>query len=76
MIMELFIKFISNIDASINALLSPISNKIAGTVFWSFSFLGADIRIIVLWLIAGAIFCTFYFNKCSMLLSICILFAE
>ena len=50
------------IDASINALLSPISNKIAGTVFWSFSFLGADIRIIVLWLIAGAIFCTFYFN--------------
>ena len=50
------------IDAAINAVLSPISNKIAGTVFWSFSFLGADIRIIVLWLIAGAIFCTFYFN--------------
>ena len=24
------------IDAAINAVLSPISNKIAGTVFWSF----------------------------------------
>ena len=27
------------IDAAINAVLSPISNKIAGTGFWSFSFL-------------------------------------
>ena len=50
------------IDALINSWLSPISNKIAGLVFYSFNVAGADIRIIVLWLIAGAIFCTFYFN--------------
>jgi AGCS family alanine or glycine:cation symporter len=31
-------------------------------VFYSFSVAGADIKIIVLWLIAGSIFCTFYFN--------------
>ncbi|MAC40671.1 MAG: alanine glycine permease [Pelagibacterales bacterium] len=49
-------------DSFINAWLSPISNKIAGTVFYSFSIAGADIKIIVLWLIAGSIFCTFYFN--------------
>ena len=49
-------------DSLINAWLSPISNKIAGTVFYSFSVAGADIKIIVLWLIAGSIFCTFYFN--------------
>ena len=49
-------------DTFINAWLSPISNKIAGTVFYSFSIAGADIKIIVLWLIAGSIFCTFYFN--------------
>ena len=50
------------IDSAINSWLSPISNKIAGLVFYSFNIAGADIRIIVLWLIAGAIFCTFYFN--------------
>jgi len=54
--------FANGIDAIINGWLSPISNKIAGTVFYSFSVAGADIKIIVLWLIAGAIFCTFYFN--------------
>ncbi|MBF86900.1 MAG: alanine glycine permease [Pelagibacterales bacterium] len=50
------------IDSLINSWLSPISNKIAGFVFYSFNVAGADIRIIVLWLIAGAIFCTFYFG--------------
>ena len=50
------------IDSLINSWLSPISNKIAGMVFYSFNIAGADIRIIVLWLIAGALFCTFYFN--------------
>jgi len=54
--------FANGIDSIINGWLSPISNKIAGTVFYSFSVAGADIKIIVLWLIAGAIFCTFYFN--------------
>ena len=50
------------IDATINSVLSPISDIVAGTVFYSFSIAGADIKIIVLWLIAGAVFCTFYFN--------------
>ena len=50
------------IDAAINSALSPISNAIAGTVFHSISIAGADVKIIVLWLIAGAVFCTFYFN--------------
>ena len=55
-------------DSLINAWLSPISNKIAGTVFYSFSVAGADIKIIVLWLIAGSIFCTFYFSKLQSIL--------
>ena len=50
------------LDSIINSWLSPISNKLAGIVFYSFSIAGADIKIIVLWLIAGAVFCTFYFN--------------
>ena len=50
------------IDAAINSALSPISNAIAGTVIHSISIAGADVKIIVLWLIAGAVFCTFYFN--------------
>ncbi len=43
-------------------LLTPISDFVVGKVFYSISIAGADVKLIVLWLIAGSIFCTFYFN--------------
>jgi AGCS family alanine or glycine:cation symporter len=50
------------IDSAINEWLTPISDFVVGKVFYSVSIAGADIKLIVLWLIAGSIFCTFYFN--------------
>ncbi|MFP6779901.1 MAG: alanine/glycine:cation symporter family protein [Alphaproteobacteria bacterium] len=50
------------IDASIDKWLTPISDFIVDKVFYSISIAGADVKLIVLWLIAGSVFCTFYFN--------------
>ena len=50
------------IDSAIDKWLTPISDFVVGKVFYSISIAGADIKLIVLWLIAGSIFCTFYFN--------------
>jgi alanine or glycine:cation symporter, AGCS family len=50
------------IDSAINDWLTPISDFVVGKVFYSVSIAGADVKLIVLWLIAGSIFCTFYFN--------------
>lgn len=50
------------IDAAIDKWLTPISDFIVGKVFYSISIAGADVKLIVLWLIAGSVFCTFYFN--------------
>ena len=64
-IIFLFSKFSyadDGIDSTIDKWLSPISDFVVGKVFYSISIAGADIKLIVLWLIAGSIFCTFYFN--------------
>ncbi|MBH87969.1 MAG: alanine glycine permease [Pelagibacterales bacterium] len=50
------------IDSAIDKWLAPISDFIVSKVFYSINIAGADIKLIVLWLIAGSIFCTFYFN--------------
>ena len=64
-IVFLFSKFSyadDGIDAAIDKWLTPISDFVVGKVFYSISIAGADVKLIVLWLIAGSIFCTFYFN--------------
>ena len=50
------------IDSAINEWLTPISDFVVGKVFYSINIAGTDVKLIVLWLIAGSIFCTFYFN--------------
>ena len=54
--------FSDSIDAKINEIMSPISNVIANTVFYSIKFNNSNIPLIVVWLIIAAIFCTIYFN--------------
>ena len=54
--------FSDSIDAKINEVMSPISNVIANTVFYSIKFNNSNIPLIVVWLIIAAIFCTIYFN--------------
>ncbi|ADY25227.1 amino acid carrier protein [Deinococcus proteolyticus MRP] len=48
------------IDDRINAALAPVSNAVASTVFYSVPVGGADLPLIVLWLITAAIIFTLY----------------
>ena len=57
-IVFLFSKFSyadDGIDAAIDKWLTPISDFVVGKVFYSISIAGADVKLIVLWLIAGSI---------------------
>ena len=54
--------FADTFDDKINEILSPISNIVAGIVFYSIEINNSNIPIIVVWLIVAAIFCTVYFN--------------
>ena len=46
------------IDQSINAFVAPVANAVAGTIFYSVG----GVPLIVVWLVVGAVFFTFYFN--------------
>ncbi len=48
------------IDETISEYFGPISDFIVSVVFYSVPILGADVSLIVLWLIAAAIFFTFW----------------
>ena len=50
------------IDATINAAIQPITNILASFIFYEYTIFSTPMPLIVLWLIGGAIFFTFYFN--------------
>ena len=50
------------IDDSIDALFRPIARAMSEFVFFSVSVGGAELQLIVVWLIAGALFFTLYFR--------------
>ena len=50
------------IDAAINAIIQPITNVVSSVIFFSVTLFGAKIPLVVIWLVAGAIFCTIYFR--------------
>ena len=50
------------IDATINAGMQPITDAVAGFIFFEVSVFGAQLPLIVLWLIAASTFFTFYFK--------------
>ena len=52
----------STIDESVNEFLSPISDFVAGTVFYSINLGDFSFPLIVVWLIVAALYCTFYFR--------------
>ncbi len=51
-----------DIDQAINDVVSPISNKVAGWIFTSVNIGDASLPLVVVWLMAAAVFFTFYFN--------------
>jgi len=50
------------IDSRINEAIEPFANAVAGFIFSSFPVAGVAIPFVLVWLIAGAIFFTFYFR--------------
>ena len=48
------------IDEAINGAFAPIAAAFSELIFFSVPVLGTDVQLIVLWLVAGAVFFTFY----------------
>ena len=55
----------SGIDEAINTAVAPVSNAIVSVVFYSVPVLGADLPLIVVWLVVAAAIATVYFNFIS-----------
>ena len=53
------------IDEAINTAVAPVSNAIVSVVFYSVPVLGADLPLIVVWLVVAAAIATVYFNFIS-----------
>lgn len=52
----------SGIDQTIEALVAPITELVSEVVFYPLRIGDAELPLIVLWLMAAALFCTFYFR--------------
>ena len=52
----------AGIDATINAAMTPITEAVAGFIFFEVNIFGNQLPLIILWLIVAAVFFTFYFN--------------
>ncbi len=50
------------IDATINAVIQPVTNILSSFIFYEYMIFNTPMPLIVIWLIGGAIFFTFYFN--------------
>ncbi len=50
------------IDAFVNTAVQPVSDVIVGVIFYTVPLLGADMPLIVLWLVVAAAIATVYFN--------------
>jgi AGCS family alanine or glycine:cation symporter len=51
-----------NVDALVNAWVAPIADAISGVVFFSVELAGAQLPLIVVWLILGSLVCTLAFR--------------
>lgn len=54
------------VDTQINQAMKPIADTISGFIFYKDSFAGAELPLIVLWLLGAAAFFTVYFNFLSL----------
>ena len=55
----------AGIDETIDAAFRPVARAMSDVVFFSVQVGGAELQLIVVWLIAGALFFTFYFRFIS-----------
>ena len=55
----------TGIDAFVNQAVAPVSDVIVGVIFYTVPVFGADMPVIVLWLVVAAAIATVYFNFIS-----------
>ncbi len=53
---------VKGIDAYVDKIMTPINAVIYNAVFFSVPFFGSDLKLVVAWLVIGAVFCTIYFG--------------
>jgi AGCS family alanine or glycine:cation symporter len=53
---------LNGIDESLNALIRPVADGLAKVVFFKVTIAGAELPLVVLWLVAGAVFFTLRFR--------------
>ena len=58
---------VAGIDALVDKIMTPINAVIYNAVFFSVPFLGSDLKLVVVWLVVGAVFCIFRFSQFSRL---------
>jgi len=56
----MLIKNEAGIDAAINAAVAPVARALSNFIFYSVELAGVEVPLIVVWLIAAAVFFTFY----------------
>ena len=52
----------SGIDDLVNRAVQPLTTFVSSVIFFSVPILGADVPLVVVWLVAGAVFFTVYFG--------------
>jgi AGCS family alanine or glycine:cation symporter len=50
------------IDALVESIMTPINNVLYNGVFFSVPFFGAQLKLVIAWLVIGSLFCTLYFR--------------
>lgn len=55
-----------SIDHTINEAIKPLASAVSGFIFYKISLFGVEIPLIVLWLVAAAVFFTVYLNFLSL----------
>ena len=50
------------IDQMVEDIMTPINNVLYNGVFFSVPFFGAQLKLVIAWLIIGSLFCTLYFR--------------
>lgn len=54
--------FAFNLDAEIEKYVAPVSNKVASVMFFPVTLFGAQVPVIILWILVAGLFFTFYFR--------------
>ncbi len=52
----------AGVDQAVETFIAPVSQLFSSLIFFSVPLFGAELPLVVLWLVAGAVFCTLYFN--------------